>query len=78
MPNNRELTGQQLYELKWFCNNVVGVRKDFYSVKGSVDKFDERLTRLEKTCAAIDKFLKDRGDEGVRGHPDPMWDKVDL
>jgi hypothetical protein len=55
-----ELTGAQLYELKFFCRNVVGCRQDFYSVKEKADAYDERLKRLEKTCNALEKFFGEK------------------
>lgn len=61
-PNKTfQLTGKQLYELKWFCEGVVGLKGDFYSVLESVEKFNERLKRLEKTCDLIESFLEKEG-----------------
>lgn len=52
-----EVTGRQLYELKWFCQNVAGVRQDMYSTIDTVNKFDARMKRLEETAANIEKWL---------------------
>jgi len=51
------LTYEQARELQWFCQNVAGVRIDFYSVMEKAYSFDDRLTRLEKTCETIEKFF---------------------
>lgn len=55
-----ELTPQQLYELKWFCRNVVGTREEFYSVMNKANSFDDRLKRLEKTCETLEKFFGEK------------------
>lgn len=55
-----QITGQQLYEMKWFCSSVVGVRVDFYRTQDHINKFNDRLERLEKTCALIEKFLNEK------------------
>lgn len=52
------LTYAQAKELKWFCDNIAGVRTDFYSTINTVAKFDERISKLEKTCDLIDKFIR--------------------
>lgn len=57
-----QLTPAQLYELKWFCKNVTGLRPDFYKVLDSVTQFDDRMKRLEKTCAVLEKFFDIAGD----------------
>lgn len=56
-PEQRMLTYAQLKELKWFCDNVTGVRMDFYAVLDLVNKFDTRIERLEVTCRTIEKFI---------------------
>lgn len=53
------LTYEQARELKWFCNNVVGTRMEFYAVMDTANAFDERLKQLEKTCALIEKYFED-------------------
>lgn len=53
----KTLSYEQAKELKWFCRNVVGTRGDFYDVVDKTNAFDERLTRLEKTCDLIEKYL---------------------
>lgn len=54
------LTYEQARDLKWFCQNVAGVRQDMYSSMEKVQKFDDRIQRLEKTCALIEKFLGEK------------------
>lgn len=56
--NKIEVSGQQLYELKWFCKNVAGVRMDMYDTIELVNKFDDRIKRLEQTAANIDKWIE--------------------
>lgn len=51
------LTYEQARELKWFCQNVVGTRQEYYKVMDMANGFDRRLARLEKTCEAIEKYL---------------------
>lgn len=51
------LTHAQALELKWFCQNVNGVRQDFYRLNMKVSDFDARVARLEKSCALIEKYL---------------------
>lgn len=58
MPKPKILTNAQARELKWFCDNVTGVRQDYYKVVEVAGKFDERLKRLEKTCDLIEKHLR--------------------
>lgn len=53
-----EVTGRQLYELKWFCQNVVGVRQDMYSTIDKVNNFDARIKRLEETATNIERWLE--------------------
>ncbi len=53
----KTLSYDQARELKWFCQNVMGTRQEFYAVMDQANAFDARLQRLEKTCAAIEKFL---------------------
>lgn len=54
------LSTTEAMHLKWFCQNVVGCRQDFYEVFDKANKFDERLQRLEKTCGLIEKFLGEK------------------
>lgn len=51
------LTTAQALELKWFCENVLGVHMDFYAVEAKVCEFSARLQRLEKTALLVEKFL---------------------
>lgn len=53
----KTLTYQEARELKWFCENVVGVRHDMYSTIDAVTTFDKRIKRLEKTCDLIEEYL---------------------
>jgi hypothetical protein len=57
-----ELNDRQVKELKWFCDNVTGLRKDFYEVYDLVASFDKRIKRLEKTCELIEKHLNEEGE----------------
>lgn len=54
------LTYEQARDLKWFCKNVVGVRQDYYEIFDKARGFDERISRLEKTCSLIEKFLGEK------------------
>lgn len=56
----KELTYAQARELKFFCQNVVGVRVDLYSTLATVETFDKRIQRLEKTCELIEEFLGEK------------------
>lgn len=56
-PEEKILKYAQARDLKWFCQNVAGVRSDMYETIESVNKFDDRIKRLEKTCEMIEKFL---------------------
>jgi hypothetical protein len=66
-----EVSGQQLYELNWFCKNVAGVRVDMYKMQEVADKleaFDNKITRLEKSAANIEEWIKkidEQTEEGV-------------
>lgn len=51
------LNYQQAKELKFFCKSVIGTRQEYYEVFDRAQKFDDRLTRLEKTCEMIEKYL---------------------
>lgn len=51
------LTYEQARELKWFCQNVLGTRQDFYAVMEKTNSFDSRLERLEKTCRLIERYF---------------------
>lgn len=53
-----ELTGKQLYELKWFCQNVTGMKTEFYAAMDGVKMFEAKFLRLEKTAALIEKFIE--------------------
>lgn len=70
---NLVLTPREAYELKWFCQNVVGVRGDFYEILDKVNTFNQRLIRLEGTCKLIEKHFGEKLKEPetfmVRPHP---------
>ena len=51
------LTYAQAKETKFFCQNVMSIREDFYSILEKTEAFDLRIKRLEKTCELIEKFL---------------------
>lgn len=51
------LTYQQARELKWFCENVAGVRQDMYRTEDIIIKFEEKIKKLEATCDLINNFL---------------------
>lgn len=57
MRKPKILTNAQARELKFFCQNVIGVRQDMYETIEKTQAFDERIKRLEKTCMLIEKFL---------------------
>ncbi len=69
---DRVITYSEARELKWFCRNVVGIRKDFYETMEMANRFNDRLIRLEKTCELIEKFL----DEKIEPFEKVNWDKV--
>ncbi len=54
-------TKEQIQELKWFCKNVTGTRKDFYDLFDQFNKFKKKLDRLNKTCELIKNHLNDKG-----------------
>ena len=54
------LTTAQAMELKWFCQNVAGVREDMYATIERSRTFDNRVKRLEKTCELIERFLGEK------------------
>lgn len=66
------LTPKQAYELKWFCENVVGVRQEFYKLSNAITKFDMKVGRLEKTCEAVEKYF---GEKLQSPFADAEWDK---
>lgn len=59
-PKDKILTYQQAKELKWFCENVAGVRTDFNKFLDAQVKFEQRIRRLETVCAMIEEFLEQR------------------
>ncbi len=56
----KTLTYDQAQELKWFCRNVMGVRQDMYDTIDTINSFESRIMRLEKTCELIEKFLGEK------------------
>lgn len=58
--SDKTLTYEEAKELKWFCRNVVGVRNDMYDVSDCFKTFNDRISRLEKTCELIEKFLGEK------------------
>lgn len=54
-PQDKILTYEQARELKWFCNNVVGTRKEFYEALELVNKYKDKIDRLG---AQADEILK--------------------
>lgn len=71
-PEDKTLTYAQARDLKFFCQNVLGVRQDMYSVLDRVDGFNRRIARLEKTAALIEKFL------GEKFEPIPTHEGKDV
>ena len=65
-PKDKILTYEQARDLKWFCQNVAGVREDMYAAIGEMTKFDDRIKRLEKTCELIEKFLGEKIEPHVK------------
>ena len=45
-PQDKILTYEQARELKWFCKNVTGTRKEFYEALEVVNKYKEKIDRL--------------------------------
>jgi len=54
------LTYEQARDLKFFCQNVLGVRQDMYEIMHKTNSFDDRIKRLEKTAVMIEKFLGEK------------------
>ncbi len=73
-PSEKILTYEQARELKWFCKNVAGVRQDMYNTIDTVLKFDDRITRMEKTC----KIIEDYFGEEIKAHEKVDWTKEGL
>jgi len=68
-PKDKILTYEQARDLKWFCQNVMGVREDMYGTIDKVNAFDDRIKRLEKTCEIIEKFLGEK----IEAHTKVDW-----
>lgn len=63
-PKDKILTYDQAKELQWFCKNCTGLRTEYYEkIVEPVERFKERLNRLEETCLLIEKFLKSASPE---------------
>lgn len=63
------LTYEQARELKFFCRNVIGTRQEYYAVMDVANKFDDRLLRLEKTCALIEEYFGEKLTSLFDGEP---------
>ncbi len=66
------VTGKELYELKWFCKNVAGVRTDMYKmldVEKQLQAFDEKITRLERSAANIERWIAKIEEPAKRNEP---------
>ncbi len=62
-PHEKILTYEQAKELKWFCNNVTGLRQEFYPLLDRLNAFNGKLERLERTCQLIEKFFSEHPNE---------------
>lgn len=67
-PKDKILTYAQARELKFFSDNCLGLRQEYYELLGNVLKFGEKLERLSKQGLLIEDFLRrnpgERIDEG--------------
>lgn len=71
------LKADQVRELKWFCQNVVGTRTDFYALLDQVLAFKQQIDRLNVTCKIIEKFLKELGEDSeIKPFESPFVDKT--
>jgi hypothetical protein len=58
------LNGHQLMELKWFCQNVVGTRQEFYDLLDKFVAYKAKVDRLHDFSKSVSKFLKEVGEDG--------------
>ena len=57
------LNGHQLMELKWFCQNVVGTRQEFYDLLDKFVAYKTKIDRLDDFAKTVKKFLKQVGED---------------
>lgn len=71
------LKADQVRELKWFCQNVVGTRQEFYALFDKVLDFKQKIDRLNVTCKNVEKFLKEIGEDSeIKPFESPFEDKT--
>jgi soluble cytochrome b562 len=58
-PKDKLLTFEQAKELKWFCKNVAETRQEFYDRLESIEKFRNKLDRLQQTADMILKWCEE-------------------
>lgn len=57
------LTKEQVRELKFFCESVVGTRGDYYKLLDQFLAYKARIDRLNQFVKNVKKFLKDLGED---------------
>jgi hypothetical protein len=57
-PKDKILTYQQARELKFFTDNCMGVRQEYYELLGKVTEFGQKIERLSKQGLFIEDFLR--------------------
>lgn len=60
---DKVLTYEQAREMKWFCQNVVGLKHEYYEIMDKANGFQGKIDRLMKTCEVIENFLKIHGEK---------------
>lgn len=67
---NKVLTSAQARELKWFCNNVVGTRQEYYKVLDMAEEYKRKFDRLNETAESILRWCK-KNDINMVGEETP-------
>lgn len=57
-PKDKILTYAQAKELKWFGDNCLGLRQEYYELFGKVIEFGQKIERLSKQGLLIEDFLR--------------------
>ena len=57
-PKDKILTYQQARELKFFTENCMGVRQEYYELLGKVTEFGRKIERMSKQGLLIEDFLQ--------------------
>ena len=60
---SKTLSYAQAEELKWFCQNVIGLRKEYYAALEKIAGLGTKLGRLERTVDLIETFLMEKNNE---------------